>query len=272
MTRIAQVGVATCFLIGCAQGPEAPKPGSPAFLWNSARENYSKGDYPKAQEQLARIANSENEFAAKARAWNLVLLSGLATGYLELSDSYESGARQNRNNPTPFRKLMSDYRSTASGYATRLAEDYGKFAKAQKETEVPLHFGSPGGSAAKNPMLEKVASGKMTTSFEADKGQVEVVRRAILMAACNAAGSPNDAARLAEILKSESANVSRDVFQRAMAETLYDLSDMYGRKKLGKPDYQKFFLTQSLEALKTVADDKTSKDLKKKIEGGLKGL
>jgi len=256
--------------MGCAQGPEAPKPGSPAFLWNSARENYAKGDYVKAQEQLSRVAGSENEFALKARAWNLVLLSGLATGYMELADAYEVGARQNRNNPTPFRKFTSDYRSTASRYATQFAEEYGKFAKAQKDGEVPLHFVSPGGSPAKNPMLEKVASGKLATPFETDKGQSEIVRRAILMSACASAGSPNDAARTTELLKGESANVSRGVFQRAMAEALYELSDIYCAKKLGKPDYHKFFLTQSMEALKTVAEDKGSKDLKKKIEAGLK--
>jgi hypothetical protein len=276
MTLRINIGIATsfltCFLLGCAQGPEPPKPGSPAFLWASARDNYSKGDFLKAQEQLARLTKSENEFTAKARAWNLVLLSGLASGYMELSDTYEIGGRENRNNPTPFRKFTSDYRSTASRYATQFAEDYGKFAKAHKEAEVPLHFLSPGGSPAKNPMLEKVASGKLPAINEADPAQRDIVRRAVLMSACNAAGAPNDAARLAEVLKSETASVKTEIFQRAMAESLYQLSDMYGRKKLGKPDYQKFFLTQSMDALKSVSEDKNCKELKKKIETGLKGL
>jgi len=58
------------------------------------------------------------------------------------------------------------------------------------------------------------------------------------------------------------------VFQRAMAEALYELSDIYFAKKLGEPDYHEFFLMQSMEALKTVAEDKGSKELKKKIETG----
>src|SRR5690348_3440955 len=119
MIRSFYIVVATCFFIGCSQGPEPPKPGSPQFLWNSAKGNYSKGDYAKAQEQLSRLTNTENEFTAAARTWNLVLLSGLATGYMDLSNAYESGAHENRNNPTPFRKFTSDYRSLASRFATQ---------------------------------------------------------------------------------------------------------------------------------------------------------
>jgi hypothetical protein len=272
MFRVTCIAVATCFLTGCEQGPEPAKPGSPAFIWNTARENYSKGDYVKTQEQLAKLINSENEYAAKARPWNLILLSGVATGYAELANSFESGGRQNRTNPTPFRKFTSDYRSMASRYATQFAEDYGKFVKAGSDPEIPLHFVSPGGTAARHPLLDKVSTGIQASASEADSAQRDIVRREILMAACNASGSPNDAARLAETLKGESAKVNREVFQRAMANSLYNLSDLFEKKKLGKPDHQKFFLSQSMEALKAVPDDKDSKELRKKIEAGLKGL
>src|ERR1035437_2214362 len=84
----------------CSSGPQPPQPGTPAFYWATAKETYRAGDFLKASENLQRILVSENEFTARARAWDTVISAGLTQGYIELADNWEAGARANRPNPT----------------------------------------------------------------------------------------------------------------------------------------------------------------------------
>ncbi|MBS1827709.1 MAG: hypothetical protein JST93_20510 [Acidobacteria bacterium] len=272
MSRIASVLLLSLILVSCSSGPEPVKPGTPAFFWNAATENYLKGDYPKAADQLGKILNTDNEYTARARAWRLILLAGLAQGHMEVANSYEMGARQNKNNPTPFRKETMDNRSSASNYATQFVADFAKFSKAAAEPQIPLSFPAPPGSPAKLAALDKVASGLQASIGEMESTRRDAIRRAVLLATCEAAGVENDSAKVTELLKSGSANVSRETFLKAMAATLYEQAGLFGKQKLGRPDHQKHFLNMTSEALKGVADSKESKELKKKIEADLKSI
>lgn len=272
MSRIASVILISFILISCSSGPEPIKPGTPAFFWNAATENYLKGDYPKAAEQLGKILNTENEFTARARPWRLILLAGLAKGHMDLANSFEMGARQNKANPTPFRKETMDNRSNASNYATQFVSDFAKFSKVPAEPQIALAFPAPPGSPAKLPFLDKVASGLQPSIGEVENARRDTIRRSVLLTTCGAAGVENDAARVTEILKSGSATVPRDAFLKAMADTLYEQAGLFGKQKLGRPDHQKHFLNMTVEALKGVSDTKESKELKKKVETDLKSI
>ncbi len=107
----------------CSSGPQPPQPGTPAFYWAAANETYRAGDVLKTDENLQRILATENEFSARARAWDAVISAGLTQAYIDLADTWEAGARANRNNPTPFRKQVSALRSQASTSAIQFAED-----------------------------------------------------------------------------------------------------------------------------------------------------
>jgi len=272
MSRIASVILLSLILFSCSSGPEPIKPGTPAFFWNAATDNYLKGDYPKAAEQLGKILNTDNEYTARARTWRLILLAGLAQGHMEVANSYEMGARQNKNNPTPFRKETMDNRSGASNYATQFVADFGKFTKAPSEPQIPLAFPAPPGSAARLPSLDKVSSGIQPSIGEMEGTRRDAIRRSVLLAICQAAGVDNDAAKVAEILKPGTATVTREVFLKAMAEILYEQAGLFGKQKLGRPDHQKHFLNMTSEALKGVAESKESKELKKKVEADLKSI
>ncbi len=272
MSRTASVILISLLLISCSSGPEPIKPGTPAFFWNAATENYLKGDYPKAAEQLGKILNTENEFTARARPWRLILLAGLAQGHIKLADSFEMGARQNKANPTPFRKETMSNRSNASNYATQFVEDFAKFSKAPAEPQIAFAFPAPSGSAANLPSLDKVSSGLQPSIGEVENMRRDAIRRAVLLAACEAAGVPNDPAKVTEILKPGTATVPRESFLKAMAESLYEQASLFGKQKLGRPDHQKHFLNMTSEALKGAADGKESKELKKKVETDLKSL
>src|SRR5450631_1887228 len=124
----------------CSSGPQLPQPGTPAFYWAAAKETYRAGDFVKTSENLQRILVSENEFSARARAWDAVISSGLAQGYIELADAWEAGARANRPNPTPFRKQVSALRALASAAAIQFTEDIHRVVDGSKDPKILLAF------------------------------------------------------------------------------------------------------------------------------------
>ncbi|MBI1789043.1 MAG: hypothetical protein HYR60_16045 [Acidobacteria bacterium] len=258
------------FLLSCSNEPAPPKPGTPPFYWAAARENFSKGDFLKASEHLERLTKSENEFAARARPWQLVVLSGLAAGYLEIADQFELGSQNNKTNPSPLRKQMGNYRSMASRQALQFAEAFQQFQKAATEAEVTLDFSSPTGSSRLDPKLTTVSTGVMIPMGDLETAQLATLQRGVLLAACRAVGAPNDTARLADVLKSPPAKLPRDTFVLAMAQALYDISAVYSRKKLDQADQQKMFFTMALETVKKLPESKQTKELASKIEADLK--
>ena len=123
----------------CSSGPQPPQPGSPAFFWAAAKETYRAGDFLKTSENLQRILATDNEYTARARAWDTVISAGLTQAYIELADTWEAGARANRANPTPFRKQVSALRSQASASAIQFTEDIHKVVGADNEWAFPVY-------------------------------------------------------------------------------------------------------------------------------------
>jgi hypothetical protein len=255
-------------LSSCSSGPSAPEKGTPAFYWQAAKEAYSAGDYLKTLEHLDHLTSSD-DYAARALPWSLVLTSGMAAGYMELGDDYTIGGRANKADPSKYRGLASRYRDFANRLALQYADGYLKAAKL-KDGPVPLAFPFPKGSPAQAPALTKVGSGILITPEEIEATEKRTVDRGIVLAACRAAGAPDDTARSEGIFKGQDASVPRATFQMAMAETLYTESQLYTRDKLDTPDKLEILCQRAQDALKTVPESKESKALATKIDTALK--
>ena len=255
-------------LISCS-GDSGPQPGTPAFYWSAARETFGAGDYLKTIDNLDKIVAGENEFTARARPWLLVLTSGMSRGYGELADRFEAGARANKSDPSGFRRNTSTYRNQASRLSLRFAEVFGDFQKSKDDT-VPLAFPYPTGSANPPLLLTKVASGISPTTADVEAAQKQNVVRGVLLAACAAAGAPDDPAKTQEILKAAGAKVPRAAFVTAMASALYDQSQLFSRQKLDDPEKMKILCSRAQEALKSIPESKETKELSGKIEKTLK--
>src|SRR5205823_14680540 len=182
------------------RGPEPPKPGTPAFLWNAARATYHGGDLVKTSETLQQLTRSDSEFAARARPWSIVVSAGLAQGYAETADAYETGARANRANPTPFRKEVNQLRSRASAAAVELAETVHAFLEKDKAPNVQLTFEQPTGAAAQPGGLKKITSGAWLQDSERELLLTAMLQRGVLLGAGRAAGTPEDPAKTLEFL------------------------------------------------------------------------
>jgi len=254
----------------CSSGPQPPQPGTPAFFWAAARETYRAGDFMKTSENLQRILVSDNEFSARARAWDAVISAGLAQGYIELADSWEVGARANRNNPTPFRKQVSALRALASASAIQFAEDIHKVMETDKDPNILLAFAYPAGAAAPPPGLKRVSGGILVQDSERDLLQAAMLQRGVLLSVCAALGSPDDAAAAQEKLKTGELQIPRATFLQAAAKSLSDESELFAGNKLDMPNRLKMLSQEALKALEAIPPSKETKQIADKIQARLK--
>lgn len=256
-------------LISCSSGPAGPEKGTPAFYWQAAKETFATGDNMKTLEHLDKLLAPENEYAARALPWALVLTSGMASGYAELADHYEIGARMNKADPSVFRRYVGEYRTTAKQLSLQFADRFAKLGQVQGDT-IALAFGYPRGTATPSPQLSRVTNGIALGQADADLAQTRTLERNILLSACRAAGSPDDTAKGESILKAPDAKVARAAFTLAMAQSLYDLSQIYGPTKADEPEKMRIFCERADEAMKGVPESKESKELSAKIRTALK--
>ena len=236
---------ALCLLLAC--GPAAPREGTPAFFWAAAKETYAAGYYMKTADHLDRILQSDNEYTARALPWSLLITSGLASGYVDLVDQYEAGAKATKATPGSFYKYASNYRSLASRLTLRFAETFGEFDKT-KDDSVTLDFPFPPGTAAAVPQLVAVAQGNLLPAATADVVEQQALARGILLAASRAVGAPGDSAKAEQILKSGGGKVPRATFSLAMAKTLFESAQLYSRQQI-KDTEKMTILCQRAQAL-----------------------
>jgi hypothetical protein len=256
-------------LVSCSSQPAGPEKGTPAFYWQAAKETFAAGDNMKTLEHLDKLLAGDNEYTSKALAWSLVLTSGTAAGYTELADHYEIGGRANKNDPSAFRRPMTTGRGVAGRLSLQFAENFAKFDKMKGDT-VPLAFGYPKGTAAPAPGLSKIANGIILPQPEIESTEKRTLERGVLLAACAAAGAPDDTAKAESILKDPETKVPRSVFALAMAQSLYNASQLYTPRKLDDPVKLAIFVERAQETMKAVPESKDSKDLNIKIASALK--
>ncbi len=255
--------------ISCSSGPVAAEKGTPGFYWQAARETFAAGDNMKTLEHLDKLLAEDNEYTARALPWSLVVTSGTAAGFAELADHYEIGGRANKTDPSAFRVPMTNYRNSAGRLSLQFAETFAKFDKMKGDT-VALAFGSPKGTAAPAPGLTKLANGIAMPPADKENTEKRTLERGVLLAACSAAGAPDDTAKTEAILKDPEAKVPRAVFAMAMAQSLYNASQLYTQRKLDDPAKLIIFAERAQETLKAVPESKETKELNTKIATALK--
>ena len=247
---------------------KGPQPGSPPFLWNVARDNFAAHDFIKTAENLDRIIASENDYAARAQPWLLVLTSGMIRGYMDLADGLENAVRAKKSDPGGYRKYISNSRSAAGRHSLHFAEAFMRFQKG-KDDPVLIAFNYPSGSAAPIPEITRALNGQQLPPPDLEFAQKHALERGVLLESCRAVGASDDTAKAAELFKAGDVKVARATFLTAMANSLYDQSQLYGPTKLDDPSKVKMFASLASDALKGVPESKQTKDLSEKIQKAL---
>jgi hypothetical protein len=247
-----------------ACGPTPPREGTPAFHWAAARETYGAGDYMKTIDHLDRVLETDNEYTARALPWTLLLTSGLASGYIELADKYQAGAKFHKDAPGNFYKYVGTYRSFANRMTLHFADTFAAFGKTKDES-VQLAFAFPRGSAAPVLQLATVAKGNLLPAAAAETAEKRALERGILLATVRAAGAPEDPAKAEQTLKSNEGKVPRATFLLAMANTLYEESKLYARGKMNDSEKRKILCQRALDVIKLLPESFDTKDLETSI-------
>ena len=260
------------FAVSCSSPREELRPGTPAYYWSAANETYAAGDYVKTAEHLENIAKSDNNFTARAQPWHMVLTSGMARAYLDLSEYFEQGAKSGKVIPLPFRRQVSQYRTYASRLALNFAEMVERFEKMNHDPKITLDFSFPKGNAAENPLLAKIGGGQTPKENQVEEVEREHILTSVLKAACRAAGAPDDVAKAQELFKAGKAEVPRETFVLAMANEMHELSKLYTNTRLDEPQRLEFFLTHAMDAVKPLPENKDTKALMARLEKALKAF
>jgi hypothetical protein len=275
MKIFALIAGALTLILGatsCATGPRPPEPGSPAFFWGAAQQTFKAGDLQKTNDDLLEVLQTDNDFSAKARAWEIAITAGMGEGADDLAVAYEGGARMNRANPGPFHRHVSQLRTMAGHTALEFAQQVHALVAKDKSTEIALDFPFPPGSAAEPPALGKVTAGVLLLDAAASNLETAMLQRGTVQVICKLTGNPDDPAKALEAFKTTPVNVKREVFLLAAARILYDQSELFSSKKLDQPQRLKVLCDTALEALDSVPATKDTKALREKIQGSLKKL
>ncbi len=254
----------SAFFAGCSSEtkPKPPQPGSPAFNWAAAKQAFEKGDYVKANTLLMQLSQGKSEFAEQARPLALMTSISMAGSYMELSEKFAEGAKRTRGKAAPFMRSTSVYKAQATASSMQFLEEARRFIAANKDKEVTLPLGAPAAEEGDPPQYKKITSGQGVPESEIPGVEKMLITKSLsknlTAAGATAAGE---------------AKVAGPKFLLVVAKGLFNVSEMFGPKKLLQPNRMIEAAHEgALEALALVKDNKEARDLEKKVTAAKKKL
>jgi len=258
--------LALSVLASCSQGPTPTAPGTPAYFWAAAGNAWQAGDYGKTNDNLNQLVSGDSEYAARARAWQLIVASGLAQGYNDLADAYESGGRYNRTDTVAFRERVHLARSTASQLSLQAAESFRRFLDKDKDAKLSFTFPYPTPDSPPPALMAKLNKGILLKGAEADGLQAAMLKRGVSRAAARVADVKPEAPDAATAFAKE---IPREQFLVATAATMVEQSQLFGTKKLDQPQRLTALCGLAQEAISAVPSSSRTKELQTKIKAAI---
>ena len=259
-------GIAT----GCSSGPPQIKPGSPAFFWAVAKESYRTGDLVKTDATLLELGQTDTEFAAPARVWQLVVSAGLTQGYSEMANAYEAGSSRNPANALAFRRQASCMRSLAATTALEFAQALHNLAETDQNAKLLLSFGFPPGTAAPPDALARLSGGTWLPDSDRDLLLTAMLQRGVLLAASGAVGNPDDPVKALAAFQTAEVRIPRETFLYGMAKLLYQEADLFGPLGMDRQDRFVLMCRAAVETLQALPQTKDTEALAAEIQATLK--
>ena len=260
-------------LVSCSSGPEPVRTGTPAYYWQVANENYTKGDFAKTADWLEKITKaSKNDFSAKAWIYQLIVTSGTIRGNAELADEFEIGERVNKAASMKFHKYTANFRGAAARASMGLHEAYNEFEKAFPDGDVTAEFAVPAGTIAKPQGIAKIQTGQIPTEAEVPALASSMLQRGVIEQICDLTGSAGDVAKAQLAMKTPPVTIPRAAFELTMAKTLHETSKIFGGRKENDTNKQEAFCNLAMKAAGRAGDSADVKELKGKIEKDLKEI
>jgi hypothetical protein len=197
----------------------------------------------------------------------LILVSaGVANGFQELAEAYDTGGKINKPKALEFRKQMNDARNIANNAALQFAEATHEFLDQNKEGKISFDFGFPTGTAAEPLQLARISKGFNIQQADIEAAAVAMAQRGMVRVAAEMAGSPDDPSKAAAAFPTP----SRDAFLQGLATSLYKSADIYCPRKLDIPRRGNALCQEALEAIALLPDSKEKKAIEAKVKSEMK--
>ena len=255
--------------LGCSEGSSGPAVGTPEWYWPAATENFARQDFVKTEEHLDSLIKSESEWQKRGVAWRLVVLSGLTRGYMNLSDAYVDGLKENEAQARQFQNPIQQYRRDARQYAIALAESVGPFLKmVAADDSVTLDFAFPAGTPNQSPLIASVSGGTFPQEGPRAEAEDAALMRGILLQTTLLAAGGDDVNKARTLFEAGSAEAPRLVFLAGLAKTLYSTAELFDRLHLNQPDIGRILVDRSKQCLDLAlaAEDEETKKIAEAIQ------
>lgn len=261
------LAVFSIVIAGCSSGPPPIKPGSPGFFWAVSRESYRTGDMLKAQSTLRELSQGDNEFAARARVLHMVVSAGVMKGFGDLANAYQSGSEVN---PTGFRSQAANLRGMAASAAMEFTQAVFE-AQGAHMALAGLNFGFPPGNTAAPIELEKISCGTRLSDAERETLQRAMLERGVILALSRALGE-TDLAKVKARFQGAEVPVEKNTFFFGMAKMLYEGSDLFCAKRMGRPERQAVMCKEALETVKALPETEETRALTAEIQSAMDAI
>ena len=249
--------------LACGAGP--PQPGTPEFYWAAVKTAYATGDYLKANDGLAQLVKTDSELGVRSQPLAIIISTGIAQAYTELSDSFDKGSEANRDSFTALHRQTNVFRSHAGTATLECAEAVQKFLAGAKADSITVELPYPTGNVAEPAQLERISKGANLPAGELETLQRDMLRRGVVLSMLHFVGAGDDPAKGAEIFKSGEVKVPRAVFVEQMAKALLDRCDLFSGKKLDKPEQVNMFCDMADQGLKSIPATNDTKALSDRL-------
>jgi hypothetical protein len=180
--------------------------------------------------------------------------AGLAQGFSELADAYESGGRHDMANPLRFRNQADKWRSFAATAALEFAQAVHDITGSEQASSVELAFEFPLALASAVPPEEVLKISYGVWPLDSDREMVEtaMLRRGILRAVSTVVGHPEDPAAALTAFQAAGGRVPHEVLIQSMAGLLYERSDLFDARRMNRLDRFVLRCRVAREALRSI--------------------
>lgn len=255
------MGLVSC---GGTQGPQKPKPGTPAFIWENAQTSIKKGNFVEASDQLDKLTGKDGEFRDRAEVLQIVIASGLARGEMEWADIWDTGANFARTRHLEFKRTGASVRGTVHRMVMRTAEITHKRLSAMKDKDLALTVALPTLSAGIPVEAERVKKGIALQPAEQAAALLHMQQRGVLQSFAEFTGA-KDVDKARELLAKPDFKFPKDAFFLAIARQFTELADIYAPKKLDQSGQITLLCGEADAALALAAPSADVKAQQKKI-------
>ena len=231
-------------VFGCTPAP----PGTQ--YWVQAQRQFEQGDYADTLAYLNDLLAHETNYAERASAWKVLILSAMTRAAMEWEEACDGGVHfvpqwKSRN----YKICITQYRRQAKIRLLALLDAVTEFDQVTHSSKiVTLAFPLPDASTAASPILRRIKVGSMPNEDIRKAAAARTLDRHFILQSQNAIGAKNST-----MAKSRFASLPVEVektrFLLGVARTLHQASAVFEPRRLDDGPRREMVLKRTLKCL-----------------------